>query len=219
MKIAVGIPTINRFDLLKESLNDLSKNFGELEHLYVVDNGKQGLTKNHIPENIREKTWLHIPEINLGVAKSWNWMLNQAFNEDKADYLLILNDDIVLGKTKEYLEKLIADKGDPHFLGGSYFWSVFMVSKDCYKEIGSFDEQFSPAYFEDNDYAHRMVLKSRPDLYKFQLPELDPSVKRNSMSIKKDPNLNKAFGKNKDLYVKKWGGVPLQEKFWTPYNT
>jgi hypothetical protein len=47
---------------------------------------------------------------------------------------------------------------------------------------------------------------------------LNPEVYNQSMSIRKDPQLNKNFEENKARYLKKWGGVPTEEKYLTPYN-
>jgi len=67
MKIAIGIPTINRADLLKENLADLSVNFSDVDNIYIVDNGNQNI---QIPENLKTKTIVETPGRNLGVAAS-----------------------------------------------------------------------------------------------------------------------------------------------------
>ena len=41
MKIFMGIPTVNRADLLKDSLIDIEKNMPDLYKLIIVDNGNQ----------------------------------------------------------------------------------------------------------------------------------------------------------------------------------
>lgn len=211
-KITIGIPTINRADLLKETLDDVSKKMKKLEHLIIVDNGKQ---KIDIPKNLVDKTLVTTPENNLGVAASWNYMMDKAFNEFDSDYILLLNDDIVFGKSYSALEQIIRDNEDPLLALSTYFWSVALISKECYKLVGDFDELFFPAYYEDNDYAFRLRLLGGKLSH---IDALEPIIKRNSQTIKKAPHLNDNFTKNKRLYMKKWGGQPGKEKFKKPFN-
>jgi hypothetical protein len=37
------------------------------------------------------------------------------------------------------------------------------------------------------------------------------------MTIEKDPSLGN-FLNNRELYIKKWGGIPGEEKYTNPYN-
>ena len=98
-KISIGIPTINRADLLQENLDDLEKNFPDMEELHIVDNGLQGEDGRQgfvFPPGLADKIFLESMPQNIGVAASWNRMLNRAFVQKSADYLLILNDDLSL---------------------------------------------------------------------------------------------------------------------------
>ncbi len=70
MKLAIAIPTINRKDLLLESLRDLAQNFSTIDNILIVDNGKQKIIKADLPPVFREKTWTQPTEKNLGVAGS-----------------------------------------------------------------------------------------------------------------------------------------------------
>lgn len=47
--------------------------------------------------------------------------------------------------------------------------------------------------------------------------DLNPDVYLNSQSILKDPVLNNYIN-NKELYIKKWGGMPNEEVYITPYD-
>ncbi len=215
MNIAIGIPTLNRADLLQENLADLAETFNDADALHIIDNGNQAIS---IPEKLHPITFLETVPTNLGVAGSWNKIMRRAFIEGDADYVLILNDDIVLGKTRDIIEEIIISKAEPWLLTGHYFWSVLLISKRCFEEVGEFDEKFFPAYYEDNDYAHRVTLHPDAALRMGQDPRLDPIVKRNSMTIEKDKTLNKDFNKNKAYFVEKWGGLPGQVKFKNPFN-
>lgn len=219
MKLTIGIPTINRADLLTEALEDIKSMAADLHSFILVDNGNQAI---HIPEELREITHLHRPASNLGVGGSWNYMLHKAYYEDGADNVLLLNDDIVFGKPVNEINTVINNHPNYQAVVGPKHWSVLLVSKRCLETVGYFDEKFFPAYFEDNDYAYRMRLLHLNDPGNYQDlahdVALSPKVFRNSMTIQKDKNLNNRFGENRKYFIKKWGGNPHQETFTKPFN-
>lgn len=213
LKIAVGIPTINRADLLAENLADLATNMGAIERLYIVDNGAQ---KFVIPKPFTLTHHLHRPNKNLGVSSSWNYMMRKAFTEDNIDYLLMLNDDIVLGKTLQKILTIISNNPTIELFVHANNWCVFLLNKTIVDKVGYFDEKFFPAYYEDNDYYYRSKLAGVKMLTTFR--PLQCKRFRISQSIKKDPELGKGSSKNHEYYKKKWGGDPRKEKFITPFN-
>jgi len=220
-KISIGIPTINRADLLQENLDDLEKNFPDMEELHIVDNGLQGEDGRQgfvFPPGLADKIFLESMPQNIGVAASWNRMLNRAFVQKSADYLLILNDDIVLGKTKQDIIDVIETRDETWFLTGTYFWSVILIHRNTFNQVGLFDETFFPAYYEDNDYARRILLSKPMEGHWGQDERLSPTVRRNSMTIAKDPSLNKGSNPNRKYYFQKWGGYPGKEVYTKPFN-
>lgn len=204
----IGIPTINRADLLNDALQKYAKDFPSV-HIIVLDNGNQNIYVG--ADNIR----VFNLGSNQGVAKSWNWLINKGFNIGYAN-ALILNDDIYLGKTEDQVEEYI-NRHPNHgfFVGKGVNWSSFILRKSTFEKVGGFDENFFPAYFEDNDYCYRML---RAGITRDQDYFLNPQIYRNSMTIAKEPKLNLGFEKNKAYFVQKWGGLPSQEKFKTPFN-
>ena len=106
MKFAVSIPTINRADLLKESLSTLlvEPNISQIEYIYIVDNGDQ-----QIPYAKHDKVIIQKNSNNLGCAASWNQGINKALVEDKLDWVLTLNDDIVLRQDQLAHIKMVMD--------------------------------------------------------------------------------------------------------------
>ena len=205
MKYSIVIPTINRADLLREAYDDLIATglLDASEGLVIVDNGNQDLSFIGHP-----KTTIFKEPRNLGVAGSWNKGINYSFNALNADVVIVLNDDIVLGKTPEYLQPFLQQTGNTFFVS-NYYWSIYLISKNVFNTIGEFDTQFFPAYFEDNDYHHRLT--KFPELSYVNTHELNPKVMRNSQTIQKDPSLNATFGDNQQKYIRKWGGTPGQE--------
>jgi GT2 family glycosyltransferase len=214
LKYCIGVPTINRLDLLKESIFDIKTNQPNAE-LIVIDNGNQEGIKNLLLDNISNFT-LCSNSKNIGVSGSWNSICLNAFYLLKYDCVLIINDDIVLGKAENEIN-ILAEKAITNdvFMTQCGTWCVFMLTKKIFEKIGYFDESIFPAYFEDNDYSYRLKLNEVPQI---STNELCPIIYRNSMTIAKDNSLNVNFEKNKRYYIEKWGGEPRKETFTKPFN-
>ena len=213
-KYAIGIPTLNRMDLLYPAMLYYEIDFPNTEK-FIVDNGNQDLGWNleNISATIIEN------EKNVGVAASWNQLCKAIFKEH--EYALILNDDIYLGRQEWEINSFfdwleinlgIEDKiGVINAITADFFvgpkdWCAFIISKKCYEQIGEFDDRFFPAYYEDNDYAMRMKLMGK----KLEIiPFLEPLVFRASDSMKKDSEIKGDESKKK--YIEKWGGLPGEE--------
>lgn len=204
---AIGIPTINRYDLLEESLQKyLISDFINTK-IFIVDNGNQMINIKHPNLTIIRSSK------NLGVSGSWNILSTLIF--DKYEYCLFLNDDIYFGKKEEEINVFLKNYENEDFHVSFHNWSAFILPKKTYRKVGSFDSNFYPAYFEDNDYFYRMKLQN---LSYHQTEKLNCEIFRNSMTIQKDPTINKNFEKNREYYIQKWGGAPTLEKFVTPFN-
>ena len=99
-------------------------------------------------------------------------------------------------------------------------FSAFAINKECWESIGEFDELFAPAYFEDNDYHYRMKLIGLlavlypPAMFYHFGSRTQTNGDENGRTIVSTP----MFENNRAFYVKKWGGVPGEEKWEHPYN-
>ena len=208
MKFAIGIPTLNRLDLLFPSLMMYLHDMPSV-HIYIVDNGKQNIFKKIRHPNIK----IIESETNLGVASSWNVLCNQIL--EHYEYALILNDDIYLGKKEYEVELFLSQYPNKDFYLGMIDWSVFIMPSKTFKKVGIFDEQFFPAYYEDNDYMYRMRLMA---MKIYNVPFLNPLIHRSSMTNDKDKSIIVQSEANKERYINKWGGLPELEKFKRPYE-
>lgn len=203
MKFAIGIPTINRADLLEKSIVDLQRNCPNVE-LIVVDNGKQNLWP------MLERSGLHCSlienEKNKGVAGSWNQIAMTAW-EHGFSWVWIVNDDIILGKPEGSIEALIAlYESEPRLLNADIGWCSFLLPKAIWDEVGAFDEEFFPAYYEDDDYRERINQVGKPMVIR---TELNPLVYKESMTSVKDPSLKDGWNRNQERFVMKWGAEAL----------
>ena len=206
-KFIVAIPTINRADLLNEALEKYFEDFKDT-HIAICDNGKQDIITRE------ENFMIYRPEENLGVSKSWNMLIDYA-DKIKATHVLVLNDDIYLGKTEHEINMLIRNNMDADFINSFHNWCSYILKVEAWKIAGKFDEEFFPAYFEDNSFDYKMTLI---EAKKTWTSFLDPLVYRNSMTIAKDPALNNRFQQNRELYIQMWGGLPTEEKYTTKFN-
>lgn len=208
MKFCILIPTLNRKDLLLEALDYYTNTFINTT-IYILDNGKQDIP------NTYKNTYIYNKESNLGVSGSWNFLIEKGISNGY-NYFLILNDDIILKKDEESIYSIILKNGSDKFIRSEEFynWSAFILSKNIYLSVGRFDVGFERCYFEDNDYEYRIKLENIPIVYE---KELNAEVYRNSMTIQKEPYLNN-FNNNMNYYISKWGGMPKEEQYTTPFN-
>lgn len=207
IKLGIGIPTYNRYDLLQSSLLLYARDFmlsaSELP-FFIVDNGSQGVNFPYAK--------IHTPDKNMGVAASWNYLCDRIFQT--CDYALILNDDIYLGKSLLQVLSIIQKKPE-RFIRATPDWCAFILPKTIYEKVGRFDEVFYPAYYEDKSYEYRMKLMGIPYV---KSPDLNPYQYRSSQSLEKDHSILEAAKKNKARYIEMWGGEPEKEKFKIPYG-
>ena len=207
IKLVVAIPTINRADLLNEALAKYFEDFKDT-HIAICDNGNQDILTRE------ENFMIYRPQQNLGVAGSWNMLMDYA-DKIGATHVLMLNDDIYLGKNENELKYLIRQNLDFDFINSFHNWCSYIMTIDIWKKIDKFDEEFYPAYHEDNSADYKMTLVGAK---KNWTSFLDPIVYRNSMTIAKNPELNSRFMQNRQMYIDMWGGLPNEEKYTTKFN-
>jgi GT2 family glycosyltransferase len=207
IKLVVAIPTINRADLLNEALAKYFNDFKDT-HIAICDNGKQDILTRE------ENFMIYRPEQNLGVSGSWNMLMDYA-DKINATHVLMLNDDIYLGRTEHEIKMVIKNNINSDFINSFQNWCSYILKIDMWKKVGGFDTEFFPAYFEDNSFDYKMTLVNAE---KSWTSFLDPIVYRNSMTIAKNPTLNQKFAQNRQMYIDMWGGLPTEEKFKTKFN-
>ena len=194
----IGIPTFNRWDLLRASIEKYVVDFPNVE-IHILDNGQQNIPYFDSNQNI----CVHEMDKNLGVAGGWNYLIHKIFENN--DYALILNDDIYLGKTASQINALI-DKNNFSLMVTSLDWCAYIMPKNTWNIVGKFDENFYPAYCEDCDYHLRMIKKG---LTLSKSSYLIPETYQASMTMAKNPELfYKANHKNKQYFKDKWGKYP-----------
>jgi GT2 family glycosyltransferase len=191
-----------------EAMDWYSSNIRETE-IIILDNGKQGIASAVPSIKVFESNY------NKGVAGSWNWLINKAIAEGHTHFL-VLNDDIILKRYVSEIQQII-DRYDEmtfHRPRPFYNWSAFILNKTIWDKVGQFDESFVKCFFEDNDYEYRMKLAGVNINYE---DGLNAQVYRNSQTIERQPLLG-GYIENREYYIRKWGGVPNEEVYKTPFG-
>lgn len=223
MKIGIVVPVLNNFR-------------GALEAL-------ESVVTSHDWEPVILPQWRR----NKPLSAAWNSGIAKAFEERNCDFALIINDDILF--TPSTIDNLIAEfnnlpdevvllsacnnrgtidseYGGPQ--GVSNFpdsgvtgdfaehpdFSCFLVKKGFLDRVGKFDENFIPAYFEDNDMHRRINLLG----CKAGCTASSPYYHFASQT-EKTQEFHQMFESNRNYYIRKWGGIPGQETFTTPFNS
>lgn len=87
-------------------------------------------------------------------------------------------------------------------------FSCFLIKPDLVDKIGWFDENFRPAYFEDNDYHYRMFLSGLHAKRISTAPYFHYGSKTSQLNQDVKDSLDKNFTKNKLYFIHKWGDSP-----------
>lgn len=172
---------------------------------------------------------------NVGLSRVWNDAV-QIQNLGLTKLVILLNDDIVFGPgsldilidgMSEALNSgaaLVCAQGHHRTNGdnAAFGYSCFAVSKTAYETVGSFDEQFWPAYCEDCDFSTRMkraglheatsVLANLTHYGSRSILDQTPRSRRIRERNHHTHCANMAY------YIRKWGGDPGRETYDQPFN-
>jgi len=227
MAITFCIPTLNRYDLLKQLVKRACvESTVKPDLLFIIDNGK--VEYGGVPEsdldyfrNKSKNLIYYAPEINIGCAKSWNIFLNLS-----SDHIIISNDDVL--PEVDSIEKMTksANMNPDEIIfvckNQGNAWSFFLQRKNSIHSIGYYDENISPnyAYFEDNDYHYRMKLAGYSlftvsTQFEHQAGGSATLKQFSQDKLKEHHNKFRTASKN---YQDKWGGLPGSETFVIPYD-
>jgi len=188
-EVVVVIPVMNQWKWTKQTLNSIRQH-SDLLKVVVVDNASTDDTREELEKEPMLCGYIRNTE-NVGVAASWNQGAKLAFKKG-AKYALIINNDIkvsygwahklyALAKkfnlwciyprfTEQDLpadwEKQAAevDKVIPQVETHRLAGFCFMVSKEAFEQIGYFDEQFFPGWYEDTDFELRLAKAGHPPM-------------------------------------------------------
>ena len=190
------------------------------DYIVIIDNGLViNLDKfNHSlidVSNLKIQSGLNLlrPERNMGVASSWNWFLKNV----PVTAMVIANDDIeIFEETFQQLYASLKQYSNAPLISVNDSWSLFILRKKALYQPGLFDENFWPAYFEDNDYDYRIKLSGLPrgNIQGKLIHHVSTALK--TYTEKEKQQHDKRFRDNQRYYASKWGGMPGKERFKKP---
>jgi GT2 family glycosyltransferase len=186
--LILGVPTLNRYDLLHRMLQSVLSGSVVPDRIVIVDNGQR--LRDRYDEN--ERVEVVRPAGNLGVAASWNHLLRRYAEHD----VIVSNDDLTV--RREGIERLTAPEA-PCVLGGGF--SLFLWRPGLTKEIGEFDEGFWPAYYEDADMMLRL---HRAGIPVARVRDVVDKHDR-SATVKRNPAIKHLAAGCRARFIAKWG--------------
>jgi GT2 family glycosyltransferase len=185
-----------------------------------------------------------------GVAHAWNRALEYLFGDGSSNFedrVLVCNNDVVLrpdtyslldgeraafvtavgehtadcldAPVKTFIDEYSTLKLDCEHRPHPDF-SCFMISVDCWFEVGPFDENFKLAFCEDWDYHCRMH-RAGIGAYCIQLPFLHVGAGSQTVKRATDEERGRIYMQarlNRDYFAKKYGfegGTPEYYKFFS----
>jgi len=157
---------------------------------------------------------------NWGVAGGWNIIIREAFTQDYDAIVFVGSDTKML---PGFWESFIKHTENYDFVESSHLFNCFLITRKCIKKVGLFDENFYPAYIEDNDYRIRVLLsgisykrnQGNPKLF---LHNESSTVNTNPFYRKKCDYTHEL---NKQYMHSKWGGeenTGWLTNYKTPFN-
>lgn len=248
----LGVPVLNRGDYLKRLFDSFGNQ--QIDHIVIINNGNDNTVKeaiHDIHEKFQHRSNIEIvtPGENWGCAKSWNYILKKYIVEHgyvwmaANDVAFRNEDDIqkVLDWQKKDREENFGKLGTINY--GDVGYGFWLMNSTHFERMGTFDENFYPAYYEDIDYNRRMFLMDQecqkgirsenvsmrniPDIKLIHCEpdsEVNPDVviDYESGTIHSDAKLKElndiTFFKNLGYYTLKWGGDRRKEIYNHPYG-
>jgi GT2 family glycosyltransferase len=215
-KILVGIPILNRLDLLKRCVEHIDYP----AHILVINNNSTDHAFIEELSRFAEEANIELlnQQRNLGVAASWNLIIRTGLTRGHGLVFIGSNDTFLYPGSLSSAVETERKKGEVilHLCG----WNFFLIHKKAIETVGWFDENFYPAYKEDQDYAYRCALAGVTIVT--GIPGAS-GEHLGSQTIRSDSeyfslNTNTHFNWNRSHYIAKWGGDAGCEEFRTPYN-
>lgn len=200
---------------------------------YVFHHGSPELTGNIKSLFSEIESNLYFYNNNRGLAKSWNEGISLAISSGK-DIILVINDDVefIEDGFDLWVDYILENKDsglvfitgeepqdDGTTICRSQDFACFAFGKQSIELVGAFDENFTPAYYEDFDYIIRAQLagiKISVDSRVLCRHRRSSTQKNDSIIREKMPEF---FEANRQYFIKKWGDTqPGSGCYSNPFN-
>ena len=226
MKLYVVIVTLNCLAYTHKTLGSFKTNLSH--NFIIVDNASTDRTNMLLDALSKFSNQIHIRnKTRVSLSQAWNQGLKKALEDTEFKYAYVINNDVVfepfcVDRLIQFVESHIEyglvsglntrdfGKQEGKIGEGGIDFSAFLVTKECLDKVGFFDENFVGAYYEDNDYHHRVYgagLKSCVvcDVGFFHYGSRTIKEGLNPMELKQS---QANFERNKAYFKQKWGFLP-----------
>ncbi|NMM51810.1 glycosyltransferase family 2 protein [Paenibacillus aquistagni] len=214
MKYLVGIPYVNRIDLLHRAIHSVPVYW---PHTVVLDNSPA--------RELRQASWLQQvvtvvePLVPLTFVQSMNAFQRMAA-EREADAVFYMHNDAEAhpGTPEKFLEVLssLQAAGKKWGIALTNFDALAAYNMEAVRAAGPWDTVFS-SYFADIDYHRRLRLAGYEEVFTGL-----PVEHHGSSTRKSDSKVNFMVDVTWPLYERyyelKWGGKMAEERYHTPFN-
>lgn len=227
----LGVLCLNRGDLLTRMVESIDY---PVQQLVIVLNGVDesvAAAANRIRE-LYPSVVVYNPgydqprPVNLGFAGGWNWILRNFMSE----YVMVIGNDVQLfpgqlQRIADYWDRHKNDDPPMAVLNTNFGWNIHSITRHGLNVMGFLDENFYPCYYDDCDMDYRHTLARRKKLVSYPVEgectiqaHHEVSATSRALPPEKAERMAKAFERNVEYYVRKWGGPQCHELFEYPFN-
>mmetsp|Transcript_30188 Transcript_30188/g.97072 ORF Transcript_30188/g.97072 Transcript_30188/m.97072 type:complete len:332 (-) Transcript_30188:113-1108(-) len=166
----MGVPVMNGLTLLDQLVTSIDHPVHKLVLVHNLDDGQPNAEVCAWTARMRKSPPNHVKQVsvvtyreNLGCAAAWNTIMLQ---NQQSPWWLIVNADVSFRPgtlrtiaSHVWAGLLASTPGgrDPVCNWLFHGWSAFALANRALHRVGTFDENFWPAYSEDCDYQARLV--------------------------------------------------------------
>lgn len=164
--------------------------------------------------------------VNLGFCGGWNWILKNHM----ADWVLVCGNDTQflpgqMQKIAEYWDRHKNDSPPMGLVNTNYGWNIQGMTRAGLDVMGYLDLNLWPLYYEDCDINQRHTIARKQGLLSYPaegecIIQVHHEVSATSRALppEKAERMAKAFERNVEYYVRKWGGPQCHEQWEHPFN-
>lgn len=156
--------------------------------------------------------------VNDGVSTAWNHGRKHVI-DNQQDYLIILSQNVTFNQGGRDFIKELNEQRPRYGASSNLSWHWFAISRETLEELGEFDTNYYPIYYEDGDYAIRMHLRGMLDhIGEIKVDAQTPSGYSTTLGMRPDTEPLKQYMIDKWGEIIDWGNYPNQKFFEHPFN-
>jgi hypothetical protein len=163
-------------------------------------------------KELEDRAEVIITEENLGCSRAWNIALQRHH-----DWTFLVSSSMVYPEGFSKVVEVLEQSNEKELFFTQHSWHCNAVSQKTVEQIGYFDENFYPAYYEDTDYEMRIEIAG---LHWDKVYEICATCQVDGAATLDGLRLN--INALEDYFVEKWGSVwsrPNPQDPWKhPFN-